>query len=80
MTRVLSEAPAIFHRSAGLPRRVPATASPTPRSSTHSPQLISTFLAKHQAPAPDDTAAFNAAVKQAKHDGKVVFVWFSAPW
>src|SRR5262245_39441443 len=46
----------------------------------HKPELISTFLAKHQAPAPDDTANFNAAVKQAKKDGKIVFVWFSAPW
>lgn len=41
---------------------------------------ISTFLSAHQAPAPDAVAPFEAAVKQAKRDGKTVFVWFSAPW
>jgi hypothetical protein len=41
---------------------------------------ISAFLTTHQAPAPDAVAPFEAAVKQAKRDGKSVFVWFSAPW
>src|SRR5215468_7255079 len=36
MTSVLSEPSTAFHRSAGLPRRTPAIASPTPRSSTQS--------------------------------------------
>ena len=30
---------AIFQQSAGEPRRTPSIASPTPRSSTHSPQF-----------------------------------------
>jgi hypothetical protein len=42
--------------------------------------LISTFYTKHQAPPPNDTAKFEAAVSKAKKDGKTVFVWFSAPW
>lgn len=41
---------------------------------------VATFLTKNQAPAPDAIAPFEAAVKQAKRDGKSVFVWFSAPW
>lgn len=43
-------------------------------------KLISSFLTKYQAPAPDAVASFEAAVQQAKRDGKTVFVWFSAPW
>jgi hypothetical protein len=41
---------------------------------------VTAFLTKYQAPAPDAVAPFEAAVKQAKRDGKSVFVWFSAPW
>ena len=41
---------------------------------------LAAFLKSHQAPAPDATAQFEAALKQAKRDGKTVFVWFSAPW
>jgi hypothetical protein len=41
---------------------------------------VAAFLAKYQAPAPDATAPFEAAMSQAKRDGKSVFVWFSAPW
>lgn len=41
---------------------------------------VAAFLTSHQAPAPDAIAPFEAAVKQAKRDGKTVFVWFSAPW
>jgi len=41
---------------------------------------IAAFYTKHQAPPPNDTGNFNNAVKQAKKDGKTVFVWFSAPW
>ena len=44
------------------------------------PASISSFLKKNQASQPNDTANFENAVKQAKRDGKVVFVWFSAPW
>jgi hypothetical protein len=41
---------------------------------------VASFLKQHQAPAPDAVAQFEAALKQAKTDGKTVFVWFSAPW
>jgi hypothetical protein len=40
---------------------------------------IAAFLKQHQAPAPNAVAQFEAALKQAKSDGKTVFVWFSAP-
>jgi hypothetical protein len=41
---------------------------------------ISAFLTQYKAPAPDAVAPFEAAVKQAKREGKTLFVWFSAPW
>jgi len=41
---------------------------------------IAAFFTLHQAPAPDAVAPFDAAVKRAKAEGKLVFVWFSAPW
>ena len=41
---------------------------------------IAAFFTLHQAPAPDAVAPFDAAVKRAKTEGKLVFVWFSAPW
>jgi hypothetical protein len=41
---------------------------------------IGTFLTKHHAIAADPNAQFDAAVKQAKAQDKLVFVWFSAPW
>ena len=41
---------------------------------------VAAFLKQHQAPAPDAVAPFEAALKQAKAEGKTVFVWFSAPW
>jgi hypothetical protein len=41
---------------------------------------IAAFFTKHQAPAPNAVAPFEAALKQAKQDGRTVFVWFSAPW
>jgi hypothetical protein len=41
---------------------------------------LAAFLKSHQAPPPNDTAKFEAAVKQAKKADKTVFVWFSAPW
>jgi thioredoxin 1 len=42
---------------------------------------LAAFLTKHQAPpAPDAEPVFAAALKQAKADGKSLFVWFSAPW
>jgi thioredoxin 1 len=47
---------------------------------TFDPALISSFLRTYQAPAPDAIAPFEAAVTQAKRDGKTVMVWFSAPW
>jgi hypothetical protein len=44
------------------------------------PEKVAAFLKLHQAPAPDAVARFDAALKQAKKEGKMVFVWFSAPW
>jgi hypothetical protein len=44
------------------------------------PKKIEAFLTQHKAPAPDAIAPFEAAVKQAKREGKTLFVWFSAPW
>ncbi len=44
------------------------------------PAKLAAFLKSHQAPAQDCIAPFEAAVKQAKQEGKYVFVWFSAPW
>jgi hypothetical protein len=44
------------------------------------PKKFAAFLAKHQAPAPDANPPFQAALSQAKRDGKYVFLWFSAPW
>jgi hypothetical protein len=41
---------------------------------------LAAFLTSHQAPQPDATAQFEAALKQAKSEGKTLFVWFSAPW
>jgi|SoiMethySBSTD1v2_1073268.scaffolds.fasta_scaffold812413_1 hypothetical protein len=41
---------------------------------------VAAFLAKHQAPAPDAIKPFEAAVVQAKKEGKTLFVWYSAPW
>jgi hypothetical protein len=41
---------------------------------------IAAFLTQYKAPAPDAIAPFEAAVKQAKREGKTLFVWFSAPW
>jgi len=47
---------------------------------TFDPKKFAAFLAKHQAPAPDADPPFQAALSQAKKDGKYVFLWFSAPW
>lgn len=44
------------------------------------PATVAAFFRLHQAPAPDAVGPFDAAVKQAKAEGKLVFVWFSAPW
>ena len=44
------------------------------------PKKVAAFLAKYQSPAPDAAAPFEAAMSQAKREGKSVFVWFSAPW
>ncbi len=44
------------------------------------PKKITAFLTQYKAPAPDAIAPFEAAVKQAKQEGKTLFVWFSAPW
>ncbi len=41
---------------------------------------VAAFLKSHQAPAPNAVASFEAALEQAKKEGKTVFVWFSAPW
>jgi hypothetical protein len=44
------------------------------------PKKIAAFLTTHQAPAPDADPPFQAALSQAKKDGRYVFLWFSAPW
>ncbi len=42
---------------------------------------LAAFFARHQAPpAPDAEPVLDAALKQAKAEGKSLFVWFSAPW
>jgi hypothetical protein len=41
---------------------------------------VAAFLTEHEAPVPDSNAPFEAALNQAKRDGKSVMVWFSAPW
>jgi hypothetical protein len=41
---------------------------------------IGAFLTKHHAIAADPNAQLDTAVKQAKAQDKLVFVWFSAPW
>jgi hypothetical protein len=47
----------------------------------HDPAKLAAFLTKHQAPpAPDAEPVLQAALKQAKADGKSLIVWFSAPW
>lgn len=49
--------------------------------SAFDPAKIAAFLTKHQAPpAPDAEPLLEAALKQAKGEGKSLFVWFSAPW
>ena len=45
------------------------------------PGKVAAFFTKHQAPPPPDAGpVFEEAVKRARHEGKYVFVWFSAPW
>jgi hypothetical protein len=44
------------------------------------PKAVAAFLVSHQAPAPETAAPLEAALKQAQREGKLVFVWFSAPW
>jgi hypothetical protein len=44
------------------------------------PVKVAAFLKLHQAPAPNAAALFEAALNQAKHESKMVFAWFSAPW
>jgi hypothetical protein len=47
----------------------------------HDPAKIADFLATHKAPPPPDAEpVFDAALQQAKREGKALFVWFSAPW
>ena len=42
---------------------------------------IADFLTTHQAPAPADAEpTLQNALRQAKAEGKSLFVWFSAPW
>jgi thioredoxin 1 len=57
-----------------------AALRPNGDASAIDPTRVAAFLAEHQAPAPDAIAPFEAAIKQAKKEGKSVFVWFSAPW
>lgn len=47
----------------------------------HDPAKIAAFLETHQAPPPPDAEpVYDAALQQAKREGKTLFVWFSAPW
>jgi hypothetical protein len=57
-----------------------ATARDFAGAAEPSAALFSAFLAKHQAPAPNANVQLEDALKQAKRDGKLAFVWFSAPW
>jgi len=41
---------------------------------------LAAFLTEHQAPQPNATAQFEEGLKQAKSQGKTLFIWFSAPW
>lgn len=48
---------------------------------TYDPAKIVAFFKQHQAPPPPAAEPLlEAAMKQAKAEGKSVFVWFSAPW
>ncbi len=44
------------------------------------PEKVAAFLKLHKAPAPNAVAQFEDALKKAKKENKIVFVWFSAPW
>ena len=46
----------------------------------HDPAKVLAFLKKHEAAPLDATAVYNAALLQAKADGKLVFLHFGAPW
>jgi hypothetical protein len=47
----------------------------------HDPARIAEFLRTHKAPPPPDAEpVYDAALAQAKREGKALFVWFSAPW
>ena len=50
------------------------------KSDAFDPTRIAAFFVLHKAVTPDAVAPFDAAVKRAKTEGKLVFVWFSAPW
>ena len=65
----------VLARAAG-----PAFRSETDRAA-HDPAQIAEFLKTHKAPPPPDAEpVFDAALQQAKREGKTLFVWFSAPW
>jgi len=44
------------------------------------PEKIALFLNLHKAPAPNAVAQFEDALKKAKKENNLIFVWFSAPW
>ena len=46
----------------------------------HDPAAVLALLAKHQAAHPEAKAVLDAAMAEAKKDGKQVFVHFGAPW
>lgn len=50
-------------------------------AATFDAKKMGAFLTTHQAPAPPPVGpVFDAALAQAKREGKQVFVWFAAPW
>jgi thiol:disulfide interchange protein len=46
----------------------------------HDPKAVMALLTKHQATHPDANAVLDAALAEAKKEGKQVFVHFGAPW
>ena len=73
---------AVLDADGNVLARTPASAFRSDADpAAYDPAKIAAFFTKHQAPpAPDAEPVLAAAVKQAKAEGKALFVWFSAPW
>lgn len=72
----------VLDAKGGVLTRTPAAAFKSDgNAAEYDAAKIGAFLKTHQAPpAPDAEPLLEQAVKQAKTEGKSVFVWFSAPW